>query len=553
MGYSAASASVTQTPAGVPGAPSALVATITGNTTVNVAFTAGAENGADVTNYMYSLDSGVSYTAFSPAQITPPLTISGLTLGNSYSITLKEIDAGGISLASTAVAVEFTSPNIPTGLHATTEPNKTTIAFVSPSPGGALITNYEYSLDGGATFAAFSPAQTSSPVSITGLSDSASYDIQFKAVNIIGKSAASSTVSIMPATPPPETVAYTQNEASVVVLPTTVKIAGVVVDIVKYWYSIDFGITWLDPSNVVSIANLTNGVSYTIWYYAETAVGFGPTYVTSVTPTPSAPSAPTITTITPNTVGTELSIYFTAPVSNGGFAITDYQYTIDNGTTIVAAGQTTSPIVVSGTIRNQVYPTAIAAVNSVGVGESSTIVVIKTFLPCFGEGTWIKCKNGYQRIESLAVGDMVCTLKHGLVPIHTIGSRDIMNSIESGRTPDHMYICFADVYPEVFEDLILTGYHALLESSVSTELKEKVKALYSDMLYMTDGMVRVPVCADARATLHPAAGEKFTIYNFALEAPDIYTNYGVYANGLLVETSSIRFMTDLADMVHNKD
>jgi hypothetical protein len=175
-------------------------------------------------------------------------------------------------------------------------------------------------------------------------------------------------------------------------------------------------------------------------------------------------------------------------------------------------------------------------------------VVIKTFLPCFGKGTWIQCNTGHKRIENLVAGDMVKTLNHGLVPIHTIGSRDIINSTAEGRTPDHMYICSADVYPEVFEDLVLTGYHAVLMQCVDDKLKEKVKALYSDMLYMTDGMVRVPVCADARATLHPAAGEKFTIYNFALEAPDIYTNYGVYANGLLVETSSIRFMTQLADM-----
>jgi hypothetical protein len=57
----------------------------------------------------------------------------------------------------------------------------------------------------------------------------------------------------------------------------------------------------------------------------------------------------------------------------------------------------------------------------------------------------------------------------------------------------------------------------------------------------------VPVCTDDRATVVPTEGE-FDIYNFALEATDPYINYGVYANGLLVESSSIRFMTDLAQM-----
>jgi hypothetical protein len=34
------------------------------------------------------------------------------------------------------------------------------------------------------------------------------------------------------------------------------------------------------------------------------------------------------------------------------------------------------------------------------------------------------------------------------------------------------------------------------------------------------------------------------IYHFALENEDNYMNYGVYANGLLVETTSKRFMDE---------
>jgi hypothetical protein len=38
------------------------------------------------------------------------------------------------------------------------------------------------------------------------------------------------------------------------------------------------------------------------------------------------------------------------------------------------------------------------------------------------------------------------------------------------------------------------------------------------------------------------------IYHFALENDDPYMNYGVYANGLLVETCSKRFLREYSGM-----
>jgi hypothetical protein len=40
----------------------------------------------------------------------------------------------------------------------------------------------------------------------------------------------------------------------------------------------------------------------------------------------------------------------------------------------------------------------------------------------------------------------------------------------------------------------------------------------------------------------------YTIYHFALENDNYYMNYGVYANGLLVETCSKRYLTELSNM-----
>jgi len=38
------------------------------------------------------------------------------------------------------------------------------------------------------------------------------------------------------------------------------------------------------------------------------------------------------------------------------------------------------------------------------------------------------------------------------------------------------------------------------------------------------------------------------IYHFALENENVYANYGVLANGLLVETCSIRYLKELSNM-----
>jgi hypothetical protein len=84
----------------VPQAPTIGTAT-GGDTSVSLAFTAGSTGGATISNYKYSTD-GTTYTAFSPAQTTSPLTISGLTNGQSYSFYLKAVNTNGDSLASSA-------------------------------------------------------------------------------------------------------------------------------------------------------------------------------------------------------------------------------------------------------------------------------------------------------------------------------------------------------------------------------------------------------------------------------------------------------------------
>jgi len=80
----------------------------------------------------------------------------------------------------------------------------------------------------------------------------------------------------------------------------------------------------------------------------------------------------------------------------------------------------------------------------------------------------------------------------------------------------------------------------------NAEQIEKVKEVNGG-IYLTDGKLRLPACADERATVYEMPGN-YTIYHLALEHDDYYMNYGIYSNGLLVETCSKRNLKELSNM-----
>ena len=98
-----------------PAAPTALSGTALSPTSVSIAFTPGADNGATITNYQYALstDSGSTYGSFlvlDPADATSPITISGLTASTTYTIKIKAVNTMGAGTESAGVSVTTTTP-----------------------------------------------------------------------------------------------------------------------------------------------------------------------------------------------------------------------------------------------------------------------------------------------------------------------------------------------------------------------------------------------------------------------------------------------------------
>lgn len=86
------------------------------------------------------------------------------------------------------------------------------------------------------------------------------------------------------------------------------------------------------------------------------------------------PLAPTITSVTP--AAGQLSVAFLPPSSDGGAALSNYEYSVDGGAnwTPLSTPSTTSPLVIQGLTGGTAYSVRVRAVNSAGAGAQSNLV-----------------------------------------------------------------------------------------------------------------------------------------------------------------------------------
>jgi hypothetical protein len=167
---------------------------------------------------------------------------------------------------------------------------------------------------------------------------------------------------------------------------------------------------------------------------------------------------------------------------------------------------------------------------------------------CFKQGSKILTDKGYKLIQDLRKGDLIKTLKDEYKPIFMIGKRSMHHPASNERIKDQLYKCCQEKYPEIFEPLVITGCHSILvDGFISHDQRAKTIEVNGDT-YVTDDKYRLPACVDERASVYEIEGN-YTIYHLALENENYYYNYGVYANGLLVETCSKRYLKELSNMI----
>ena len=168
---------------------------------------------------------------------------------------------------------------------------------------------------------------------------------------------------------------------------------------------------------------------------------------------------------------------------------------------------------------------------------------------CFLEGTCIETDRGQVAVEKLRKNDLIKTYNHGYVPLKLLGVRVVKHMASKERIKDQLYVCPKSKFPDATDDLVITGCHSLLLfRDFKDDFERSEVERVNKRICVTDGIYRFPACILTENTeVYPVKGT-FNIYHFALEHDDIYINYGVYSNGLLTETASIRTMNDYSDM-----
>jgi len=166
---------------------------------------------------------------------------------------------------------------------------------------------------------------------------------------------------------------------------------------------------------------------------------------------------------------------------------------------------------------------------------------------CLLEGTKILCLVGgaekYVPIETIRKGTLVKTLSSGYKAVEFVGTSKRYNPPTDERSVERLYVCTSDEYPEITEDVVLTGAHSILVEKLTPEQKEATKKV-TEVLFVSEKKFRLMACLDSRAKPYTVEGT-YNVWHLALEHTDRLMNYGMYANGLLVETASRRMISTL--------
>ena len=214
-----ASATTTSVDITPPLAPSNLVATASGNTSINLTWTAATDN-VGVTGYRVERCQGAGCTNF--AQVGTPAGItfadSGLTAGTSYSYRVRATDAAANlgpysnTASATTTSVDITPPLAPSNLVATASGNTSINLTWTAATDNVGVTGYRVERCQGAGCSNF--VQVGTPAGITfadsGLTAGTSYSYRVRATDAAANLGPYSNTASATTTSTTGTIAFVQ-------------------------------------------------------------------------------------------------------------------------------------------------------------------------------------------------------------------------------------------------------------------------------------------------------------------------------------------------------
>jgi len=338
-----------------------------------------------ITNYEYSTDDGLTWIANEPASTDNYMIISGLENCATYSLKVRAV-------------AEFTGAGPASDGYNYSGPLATTISSILPRDNALKVNinasevnyeifNYEYSIDGGTSWTELSPPSTSSPLTISGLTNGTTYAVAVKPISRYDNSQVCPS-AVISATPNPvntdnltlpgaPTIEYAKgydDQLSIVFdYPTQDELNN---PIINYEYSTDDGLTWIanEPTstdNYLQISGLESCTTYSIKLRAVAEfTGAGPA---SEGYNYSGPRA-SITSILPRDNALKVNIN----TSEVNYDILNYEYSIDGGTswTELSPPSDSSSITISGLTNGTTYAVAVRPISRWHYGQMCPSAVI---------------------------------------------------------------------------------------------------------------------------------------------------------------------------------
>lgn len=194
-GYSESEPSGSAVPASPPSVPQNITAVVDGAGAVKVTWAAPAStNGAALSGYQLERDGVGGPATQNLSASTTTFTYTGLTVGNSYTFSVKARNSAGLGPAGVAARTVEGPPSVPTNVNVLRPSGSfgrsLALKWDAPSTGGSGVI-YEYSCTGGGSPTPASVSGTSALTGervVTGFKDGRSFTCQVRATNSYGSS-----------------------------------------------------------------------------------------------------------------------------------------------------------------------------------------------------------------------------------------------------------------------------------------------------------------------------------------------------------------------------
>ena len=326
------------------------------------------------------------------------------TAGNAVNVQISYV--GGTGSNDVTLKIVGLAPNAPTSVSALSGNGQAVVSFVVPvGNGGTAVTSYTVTATpvGGGT--AVTGSGSSSPITVSGLSNGTAYTFSVKATNSVGTgSASSASTAVTPDTPwttpgAPTSVSAVAGNAQAVVSFTAPGFDGGATISAYYVTARPVGggtaVIGSGSSSPITVRGLSNGTAYTFSVEATNIAGMGAGSSASTAVTPATtPGAPT--SVSALFGNAQVVVSFTAPASTGGATISTYTVTatpVGGGTAVIGSGSS-SPITVSGLTNGTAYTFTVEATNIAGMGAASSASTAVTLATTPGAPTSVSAVAG---------------------------------------------------------------------------------------------------------------------------------------------------------------